>query len=144
MRKLRTYTIIVLFGFSCLVYLIFRENIILYDWIDKTIFQNLQVLEFKKVLALNFPDWILYNLPDAVWVMTLIYILLYIWDFRLTKRNIPWIISPIIIAYSIEFGQRYNWINGTYDTKDLIFILIGSAIPLIEIIKTNHYEKKIY
>jgi len=76
--------------------------------------------------------------------MTLIYILLNIWDFRITKRNILWIISPILIAYLIEFGQKYNLINGTYDTKDLIFILIGSVIPLIESIKTNYYEKTIY
>jgi len=141
MRRLRTYIVLISFGSSCLGYLIFRENIILFQWINKQIFQNSKILETKKVLFSKLPEWILYNFSDAIWVMTLIYILLLIWDFRITMRNIWWIISPVLIAYSFEFGQRYNLINGTYDQTDLLFILIGSFIPFVEIIKTKYNEK---
>ncbi len=136
MRKLRAYIVIFLFVFSCLVYLIYRENIILYEWIEKPILNNLQ--------SINLPNWVLYNLPDAVWVMTLLYCLIYIWDFKLKRANSLWIILPIFIAFSIEFGQKYNWLNGTYDKIDLVFILIGSSIPLFDLIKTHYHEKTIH
>lgn len=144
MRKLRNYTIIILFGLSCLIYLFYRDNIILHNWIGETIFHNFRNSEIKEVITITLPYWIIYNLPDAIWTMTLMYILLYIWNFRITKRNILWIVSPILIACSIEFGQKYNIINGTYDAKDLIFIIIGSLIPLIDTLKIKYYEKTIY
>lgn len=141
MKKLRIFIILILFGSSCFIYLFNRENIILYDWLNLNSLQN---FELFNVFTFNIPKWIVYNLPDGIWTMTMTYAILYIWNFRITKMNVFWIILPFILAFSIEFGQQLKLINGTYDTKDLVFIFIGYIIPLIETLKINHYEKSIY
>ncbi len=141
MRKSKNYTIIFLFVFSCLIYLLYRDNMILNQWIGNSIYQYFHASEFN--ILPKLPDWVIYNLPDAIWAMTLIYLLMYIWNFSISKKNFPWLVSPAIIACSIEFGQKFDIIKGTYDVLDLVFIIIASLIPFIEIIKIKYYEKAI-
>jgi len=95
---------------------------------------------------LVIPDWIIYNLPFTLWVFSFTYLILTIWKFQISSKNILWIcIIPIIAIFS-EVSQAFGLIKGTFDFKDLIMIIVSSLFPFIIIIfiklKPNNYEKK--
>jgi len=77
------------------------------------------------------PDWIIYSLPDALWMFALMLVIMMIWDFRLTRQSIPWIILAVIAGILFEIGQGINIIKGTFDPIDVICILICAFVPLL-------------
>ncbi len=81
----------------------------------------------------NFPQWIIYILPDAMWMMALTITILLIWDFKLDKRSFTWITIALMVGFMFELGQALRWINGTFDIRDLIGMGIGALIPVMVI-----------
>ncbi|MFZ1677923.1 MAG: hypothetical protein WAT91_11650 [Saprospiraceae bacterium] len=80
---------------------------------------------------IHIPYWIIYSLPDALWMLALMMTILMIWNFKLDAKSIPWIIGSVSIGLFFEFGQALHIITGTFDVTDLLFILIGASIPVL-------------
>ena len=76
------------------------------------------------------PDWIIYSLPDALWILSFTYLMLSIWDFKVTKENSFWIFIALIVGIGYEIGQTTDFISGTFDYMDLVLMLIATGIPL--------------
>jgi len=82
------------------------------------------------ISGFDIPGWIIYSLPDALWMMALITLILFIWDFKLNVRSIPWIVSAILTGLTLEIFQGFHLIRGTFDINDLILIVIAAICPL--------------
>lgn len=132
-KKINLLIISILFSLSCFIYLTIRDNIILFKYIENPF----------ETYKIDFPDWIIYNLPDGIWMLSLTYTLLLIWNYKIKKSNIIWFFSALIIALLLEYGQKFDLIYGTYDNMDVLFIVIGFLLPIINFTKIKHYEKKI-
>lgn len=83
----------------------------------KSFFQNLPV-----------PNWVKFSLPDGFWLFSFNYIMLLLWDFKINKLSIIWIVTAPLIGVLYEIGQLLEVINGTFDLCDLAFIFIATIL----------------
>lgn len=133
---------------SGLIYIFFRTSTLkMFNWFDK-----LGVSEIMKTIRNNtlqysneLPKWLVYSLPDGLWIFSYVCLMLYIWAETAIKKSLPWILVVPIIAILSELGQATNLVSGTFDTTDLMFYIIFSIIPFLLhnflTIKQSNYEK---
>lgn len=129
-----------------LTYIIFRsDNLLMFRW-----FNNLGMGKIVSILKqLNYvrfliPNWIIFNLPDALWIFSFTNCMLLIWRFKFAAQSIFWIfIAPAIGVFS-EIGQELHIVPGTFDSVDMIFIIVASLLPFISMlpnVKSRLYGK---
>lgn len=140
LQKLRLLIFHVLFplSFGILIYLSFRcKSIIIYRWFDvfeiSNLFESLRNYLFQ--YNSHLPAWLIYSLPDALWVYALISTLFIVWGKDFLKLKF-WLIVSLLIAPLLEFLQFLKFFPGTFDFVDLLFYLIGSILSLT-IVKHN-------
>lgn len=116
-----------------LIYILFRpETLIMFDWFEKAgLLQFIQDLRTSFKGKLILPQWIIYNLPDALWILSFTNLMLLIWQLKLTKNSIFWILLAPTIGVFSELGQATGILAGTFDLNDLYFILAASITPFI-------------
>ena len=83
----------------------------------------------------NLPDWFVYNLPDALWLIGFGSLIFIIWEYEFKKLNIIWFFIPLICAFTLEIAQYYSILDGTFDFMDLLFYLFGFITIIIVNIK---------
>jgi len=66
------------------------------------------------------PDFVLYSLPDALWVYSFTFLMQSVW-FRHSKSygRTFWILLPVSLAVGAEVGQLIKVVPGTFDLKDI-------------------------
>lgn len=122
-----------------LLYILFRSEYLMvnrwalnnqYGSIFKIIrIQTFQILE-------TVPKWIIYSLPDALWLMSFGLILQLIWKNETKRIRIFWTLVPCSIALLWELFQATHFVNGTFDVVDLLFYF-STTLLLINNLKTN-------
>ena len=132
--------------FGGLVYILFRQDTLkMFSWFDS--FNLLEVLTeirfFTLPLSEHLPHWLLYSLPDGLWLFSYISVLLVIWGNTISKQNIYWLLLVPVIAIFSEIGQFFKVISGTFDIIDLIFYIVGAVLPIFIFAnsKIMKYEK---
>lgn len=110
---------------------------VIYDWLSIDV--NNQLFCFFRNTEIEFPDWVLYNLPDALWLLSFLFMNEAVWG----KDNRKYIFVAVItiFALSIEILQMYTLFPGTGDILDIISYVIVLIIYLINNILINCYEK---
>lgn len=117
-----------------LIYISFRvDSLVMFRWFCSFSLKNLidSLREMTLVYKSFLPDWLLYSLPDGLWVFSYVSLILLLWDNELSGLNIFWIFLMPILAIASELGQLLNLIPGTFDIIDLIFYILGTIMPLI-------------
>lgn len=117
-----------------MIYLTYRvDTLKMFSWVD-IIGANDYINLLRSNHFLNeyqLPKWIIYSLPDALWVYSFSYLMLLIWNFKITISNAFWLsIGPFIGVFS-ELGQLINIVPGTYDPIDLFFIITAIIIAFL-------------
>lgn len=66
------------------------------------------------------PDFVLYSLPDALWVYSFTFLMQAVW-FRhsLSYGRIFWTFLPVSLAVGAEIGQLLKVVPGTFDFMDV-------------------------
>jgi hypothetical protein len=100
------------------IYLCFRNlNIVLFEWIPKPYFlENIFVPIPRSVLS----SMLLFNLPDALWFLSGILFLRFIWFYEKKWQSV-YIVCFYGIATIIEISQLSEKVPGTFDVLDLLF-----------------------
>ncbi len=117
-----------------IIYLGFRDNLI----INKLI--HMEVIK-DYCLLIKLPNWVIYSLPDALWMFALILLVVTIWNFTLSKSCIIWIIISFLTGILFEILQKPRFIKGTFDYIDLIFIIVASIFPILLTFKLKGVKK---
>jgi len=134
-------------GLGGLIYIAFRSNSLrMFNWFSAlSLEQPIQVLRVSITALIkgNLPMWLLFSLPDGLWVFSYITITLLLWKNRISKHNIFWLLSIPLIAILTEIGQGYEVIKVTFDLIDLAFYLLGTIAPLSIFTKNHHQIKQI-
>ena len=78
-------------------------------------------------VAAQLPDWVLYSLPDALWVYALTYAIV-----RLQRRSsrfvqLGYLMVPIAFGPGAEVMQAFGWLPGTFDLTDLV-LCVGALL----------------
>ena len=70
---------------------------------------------------------LIYNLPDALWFLSGILFIRFLW-FNDKKWQWIYIVCFYVIAAGIEFSQLSNNVPGTFDVLDLLFMGIAAFV----------------
>jgi hypothetical protein len=129
-----------------LIYICFRSlDLMMFRWFDYLNFSDtiFQIRNISNRYKIEKSDWLIYSLPDGLWMFSFTTVILYIWKNTINRKNILWIIIMPITAFCTEICQKYHLINGTYDVNDIFAYLFGFIISCIffsnsfKIIKTK-------
>lgn len=109
-----------------LIYLLFRPIALLFfsglialDCLDGLIL-------IRQLLApIALPDWLIYNLPGALWLYAFV-------NFSLTcgTNKHHSLVLPILLSIGSEGAQFFNWLPGTFDYLDLSFYSLAIVVAL--------------
>lgn len=106
------------------IYLFFRSsNLKMFSWLKRIGLEEVfePIRENFTTLGTNLPDWILYSLPDGLWVYAFTSAILIIWDGKPSK----WLFLPVISGPIVELFQLLNLFPGTFDLIDLGLMLLA-------------------
>lgn len=79
----------------------------------------------------NLAGWILFSLPDGLWVFSYVSLMLVIWHKSISKYSVFWIFLIPVIAICSEFGQLFGLVPGVFDLMDLLSYFTGIVLPFI-------------
>lgn len=108
-----------------LIYIIWRGgDLLLFHWFKALgLFPLITTIRVTISNSIeSVPEWFCYSLPNAFWCFGGILIIGSIWG-KLYKEKRIWIIFFSIIAVSEEIIQLFSWSSGTFDVRDLVFML---------------------
>lgn len=108
-----------------LCYLLFRESNLLVNDILNIQFFNISINSDNM-----FFNFIRYNLPDGLWLVSGILLLRFIWGNDTKNCNI-YICVFILFALFLEIFQYFNIVPGTFDTLDLITMVLFAFLEHI-------------
>lgn len=116
------------------IYLSFRaENLRVFRWIryllDPGWIGGLRRLAAPYAGAM--PPWLVYSLPDGLWVFSYTCLMLAIWEGRATRGSLIWFLVIPALAVASEVLQYFGWIQGRFDWVDLCFYSAGFLLPLV-------------
>ncbi len=113
------------------IYILFREkNLLMFSWFHSMGLDNI-INHLRNNISFNnqIPDWLIYSLPNGIWIYSLTSLMLVIWFQNLNKLQYLWLSTGPILGISAEFGQLIDIIPGTFDNTDLVFCLFASITP---------------
>jgi hypothetical protein len=130
-----------------ILYILFRSSELkMFKWFafigfdDEILSMRMNTLKFKNYI----PDWLLYSLPDGIWVYSFTSVLLIFWDNDYKNLKI-WILIPFITGIIIEILQGLKLFRGTFDVLDLSFSIIAFVLSVVTInYKFKQYDKQVF
>lgn len=117
-----------------LIYVLFRtDSLVMFQWFKKLgIIDVVNYLRnYTLPISIYLPEWVLYSLPDGLWILSYQFLMLYIWKGNISKTNFIWLILLPMIAILSEIGQLFGVISGIFDWADILCYLIGFILPYI-------------
>ncbi len=114
------------------IYIGFRsESLLLFQWIEHLGGIHL-VTELRALTTeISLPNWVIYSLPDALWLYAFTYSILLIWEKQMHQISLGWLAIVFILGIGNELGQFYGIIPGTFDPIDLGLSILALFIPLM-------------
>lgn len=124
------------------LYLMCRsERLVMFDWCKTIgIYPLIQQLRPKG----DFDSWLVYSLPDGLWLFSYIILMGAIWAFDM-RKSLLCSAPLIVIAIGSEVLQLPHIVRGTFDVIDLLCYIAGSVSGIIyikKLNKINDYENK--
>lgn len=129
-----------------LIYILFRvPSLKMFAWYE-TIGLGSLIIALRKLtfpFAPKIPEWILFSLPDGLWIFSYVSLMLCIWNNNVSFKNLFWILSIPFLAIGSEIGQGLGLIPGTFDLADLLLYIFGMALPFLIFNKSINLNLKL-
>lgn len=94
-------------------------------------FVNLLRCTFGNGIRSIVPTWILFTLPDALWMYAFTAAIILNWSSKATI----YLLIPFVIGIGSEVGQFFKVVPGTFDPVDVFCYLSGFLLPIIFLCK---------
>jgi len=116
-----------------LIYLLFRDSsLLMFRWAGWLGLDGL--IEAARVHSLphagSIPEWILFSLPDGVWVFACTAFFARLWHDGRWAARLFWIGMGSLLAIGGELGQAAGLVPGTFDWADMIFYAAAGGAAL--------------
>jgi len=125
-----------------IIYLLWRpQTLVMFSWCKKLgvygIVQQMRVaLDFLKDIL---PVWFIYSLPQALWCFSGLCCIHAIWNRKAGERF--WIAVVFLFCLSVEVLQMFHVVSGSFDTVDLLFIIVFYCLFELLIFQGENHEK---
>ena len=132
-------TSLLIFLFACWIYISFRSaDMALYSWLH--IDYSNAFFNWLRIDDVLLPNWIVYNVPDGLWIFSYLLFIESIWDNSSMKWLFVW--GMVLFAYALEILQFANIFPGTGDVYDIFFFSLAILLYLsIHKLKFIFHEK---
>jgi hypothetical protein len=87
------------------------------------LFEDFNHLNYKPFKLPDYLLWIDFNLPDALWLLSLFNFLKFVWQNNI-KMKIIWLVIALFCAVILEIAQKIAYLPGTFDLNDLLFYFL--------------------
>lgn len=129
-----------------LIYICWRNpSLIMFDWYHQISLGSVvsQIRASAPINCIPISGWILYSLPDALWVYSLTMFMAFIWSKPKSSimRSI-WLGTGFLFGIGIELCQFAGFVQGTFDPTDILLCCLAAATAL-SIVKHNEYKSNI-
>lgn len=115
-----------------LIYILFRTtSLYMFTWFDFLGIRHIVDFFRQEFLQIKLWDWIIYSLPNGLWLYSFINLFLFIWENQICKINLILIVIPPVFGIGSEIAQYYGFIHGTFDYVDLIICFLATILPFI-------------
>lgn len=134
-------------AFLCLasggfIYICFRpDSLIMFNWINNIGLSD-AISALRNKISFHLPHWVIYALPDGLWVYSYVIFMSWIWKFDI-RKGIVFILAIPIIGIVSEFAQQFGIIPGVFDWADLICYSVGTAVGIFTVIMIENKLKQI-
>jgi hypothetical protein len=116
-----------------LIYILFRATSLkMFSWFHAIGLDNIiSYARHYTAKSTIFPTWVIFSLPDALWLFAFTNLMLIIWHDKFSMQSLFWLLVAPTVGILLEVGQALKIISGTFDFTDLILILISATIPFL-------------
>ncbi|MEM1002356.1 MAG: hypothetical protein AAGH46_06890 [Bacteroidota bacterium] len=128
--------------FAVSIYIGFRTSrLAMFEWLESVGMGSLVsvIRDALSPLCDCIPPWVVFSLPDGLWLYAFISMLIIIWG-KSRSASRYWIGSAIVFSICSEVFQAFGWYRGTFDFTDLFMYAILGLTPLVTI--NSKYEIK--
>lgn len=77
------------------------------------------------------PDWLKYNLPDALWFYAFLSTIIFIWNGKISSQCLLWLSVATSLVVLSEIFQFLAVIPGTFDWKDLLAYTVAAIASTV-------------
>nr|WP_319571246.1 hypothetical protein [uncultured Draconibacterium sp.] len=129
------------------IYVIYRHNsITMFKWLEFLFLTDTVTLirEYLSPTREFIPDWVVFSMPDGLWVYSFSSSFLIIWKDNLSSA-IPWILCPLLLGTLAEVFQYFTILSGTFDLVDFYSYITASFLSVsIFKLKNSKNEKQVF
>ncbi len=91
--------------------------------------------------GIALPHWVLYSLPDGLWMYAFVAGMVVLWNRKVTFASVGWIVGAYLLGLLYEMAQQ-SFVPGTYDGTDMLVMALMGAMGFLHIkqieLTTNH------
>lgn len=129
-----------------LIYILFRTcSLKMFAWYEALGLSSLTIALRKLTFSSThkIPEWVLFSLPDGLWIFSYVSLMLFIWSNTVSFKNLFWILIIPLLAIGSEIGQGLGLIPGTFDLADLLLYIFGMTLPFLLFNKSIYLNLKL-
>jgi len=116
------------------IYLTYRvDTLLMFGWFERLGMADIiQALRYwGEQYPLTPPKWVVYSLPNALWLCSGLLILGSIWGDRPSTEMRLWLSGFLAIAIGGEIGQATGAIPGSFDWHDILLMGLASVCAVL-------------
>ena len=126
---------------GAVIYILFRPTSLLIFRVFKALGLMKAISKIRALTSgIHLPDFIINCLPNALWVISYIIIMDYLWKDKTEITKLRWAVVVPVIGCVSEYLQLIHYIPGTFDIWDFLCYSIPFILYYIYL-KTKNYEK---
>ena len=116
---------------GALVYVFFRSTgLLAFRWLSAIGLYDVAMECRHSVLNIHLPDWLVFSVPDGLWVFALTSWIIQVWHGR---PPCPWLLAGLVLAVGSELGQAASIVPGTYQHEDIFCYVAGFLLALLRL-----------
>ncbi|MBF0106912.1 MAG: hypothetical protein HQM16_16490 [Deltaproteobacteria bacterium] len=142
MRKFIIAMMAMLFGGA--IYILWRsDTLLMFTWFDVMGIRDhvLSLQSFAKPCYAVLPHWVLYSLPQALWLFSGIVAFSCIWGKEDALNRSLWSTIFAVTALGFELGQFLDIIPGHFDKWDMVSMFLALAVACFVCALENRCER---
>jgi hypothetical protein len=111
-----------------------RPTLLLFTWYRSVGLDSAIIVVRQSVSFVHhfLPGWILFSLPDALWVYAITAFMAGVWgDAKFSTLGRLWLFGGLVLAVGGELSQALGIISGTFDANDLLLCFAASVAAIV-------------
>ena len=126
-----------------LIYIFWRsETLMMFAWLEYLGLEKFIRSMRDITLELSLPNWVLFSLPNALWLFSGLLLFDFIWGSEASVSKLFWFSIFWMIAICTEMSQALRLIPGTFDWQDMTFIILAGFFALLLITPSIQKERR--